>query len=127
MLSKPKRSKYGNVRVQLWGHSFDSKGEAARYWELAQMEKAGDISSLQVHYKFDLGVCKYEADFCYRDRQGSLVVEDYKSKPTRTAAYRIKKKLMKERYGVEITEVTGISSAAKAAVNYELNKLEITK
>lgn len=48
---------------------------------------------------------RYRADFTYRERDGRLVVEDVKSKPTRTREYLIKRKLMKERRGIDITEV----------------------
>lgn len=64
---------------------------------------------------------RYRADFTYRERDLTeetlaaskgwpceswrLVVEDVKSKPTRTREYLIKRKLMKERHGIDITEV----------------------
>jgi hypothetical protein len=34
-----------------------------------------------------------------------LVVEDVKSKPTRTKEYAIKRKMLKDRFGFDITEV----------------------
>ena len=46
--------------------------------------------------------CSYIADFCYI-RNGETVVED--AKGYRTEVYRIKKKLMLERYGIQIKEV----------------------
>jgi len=70
---------------------------------------AGVIADLLVHQRFCLDVngvhiCDYESDFSYR-RNGRLVVEDVKSRPTVTRLYRVKKKLMRAIHGVEIQEV----------------------
>lgn len=46
---------------------------------------------------------KYIADFTYRDSEGNFIVED--AKGFRTDVYKIKKKLMLWRYGIEIREV----------------------
>ena len=64
---------------------------------------------------------RYKADFTYyrppengshaaywADQTGTpwvLVVEDVKSRATKTQKYAIKKKLLKERFGLDITEV----------------------
>ena len=51
---------------------------------------------------------RYLADFTYyRDTGGSweYVVEDVKSKPTRTRVYLMKKKMMADRLGLDITEI----------------------
>ena len=109
-------TKYGNVRTTIDGIEFDSKHEATRYCELKYLERAGLIKNLrrQVPYmlipaqKKDGKViersCMYVADFVYEEN-GKEVVEDAKSEATRTAAYRIKKKLMLLNYGIEIKEV----------------------
>lgn len=47
--------------------------------------------------------CSYVADFVYTTRDGKLVVED--AKGFRTEAYKLKKKLMLWRYGIDIKEV----------------------
>ena len=52
----------------------------------------------------------YKADFTYRkkDENGQYtlyIVEDVKSRATQTAVYRMKRKLMQERKGIEIQEV----------------------
>lgn len=46
--------------------------------------------------------CSYIADFAYI-QDGAYVVED--TKGVRTEAYKIKRKLMLERYGIQIKEV----------------------
>lgn len=125
-----RRRKYGNTKIMVDGIQFDSKREAARYRELKLLERAGVISFLQRQTKFQLipdqhapsnavytkgprkgqrkpgklleKECSYIADFCYI-QNGETVVED--SKGYRTEVYRIKKKLMLERYGIQIKEV----------------------
>ena len=73
---------------------FDSQKEARRYDHLILRQQAGEIRDLRL-----------QADFTYKERDGRLVVEDVKSRPTRTREYLIKRKLMKDRHGIEITEV----------------------
>lgn len=125
-----RRRKYGNTKITVDGIQFDSKREAARYRELKLLERAGVISFLQRQAKFQLipnqyaqsdetytkgprkgqrkpgklleHECNYIADFCYI-RNGETIVED--AKGYRTEVYRIKKKLMLERYGIQIREV----------------------
>ena len=49
---------------------------------------------------------RYRADFTYHEgAQGVQVVEDVKSRATRTREYAMKKKLLKDRFGIDITEV----------------------
>lgn len=96
---------------------FDSQKEARRYDHLTIRQKAGEIHDLRLQVDFTLQeaytdpegrrvrAIRYRADFTYRERDGRLVVEDVKSKPTRTREYLIKRKLMKERRGIDITEV----------------------
>ena len=105
----PSPSKMHNVRTKVDGITFDSLSEARRYGELKIEERAGIIANLEVHKPFRLVVngihiCDYESDFTYR-RDGKLVVEDVKSQPTVTHAYRIKKKLMLAVLGITIQEV----------------------
>ena len=100
--ASPKPSKYKNVKT----NGFDSKKEAARYQDLVLLEKAGQIASLKTQVKFALVVysypiCNYISDFVYWEK-GDEVVEDCKG--IRTPVYRIKKKLMKAIYGIEIKE-----------------------
>lgn len=107
---------------------FDSKAEARRYDELMLMLKAGKIRNLKLQPQFTLQeayttpegnrvrAMRYQADFSY-DLEVSekcsglekfhyvFTVEDVKSRATKTRVYQIKKKLMRERLGIEITEV----------------------
>lgn len=107
--AKGKPSKYGNVKTTVDGMLFDSKREAARYKELQLMVRAKEISNLTCQVTMpinhnDQHICNYIADFRYYDnRKKMLVYED--SKGMRTAIYRLKKKLVRAFYGIEISEV----------------------
>lgn len=102
-------SKYHARRTQIDGIFFDSMGEASRYQELRLNEHAGQISNLRCHVKYALDVNRvrvgyYEADFVYVEN-GKEIVEDFKG--VRTPVYRLKKKMMKAIYGIEIFETGG--------------------
>lgn len=96
---------------------FDSKKEAERFDELMLLLKAEKISELRLQADFTLQeaytlpngnrvrAIRYKADFTYKDDNGNLVVEDVKSKATKTRVYGIKKKLMLEKFGIEIREI----------------------
>lgn len=96
---------------------FPSKNEARRFDELMLLYKAGKIFELKLQPQFTLqesyvtpeGVrvraIKYIADFSYNTGNG-YVVEDVKGgKATQTRVYKLKKKLMLDRFGITITEV----------------------
>jgi hypothetical protein len=106
--------------------TFGSKKEARRYDELMRKLKAGEIRDLKLQPQFTLQesfktpegkrvrAIRYVADFTYErptepDVTGEVhwlkVVEDAKSRPTKTQKYEIKKKLLLERFGLTIREV----------------------
>jgi hypothetical protein len=100
--------KYHNSKTSVDGIRFDSKREANRYMELKLLEKAGVIKDLrrQVPYVLINKSCygraiKYVADFVYYEGD-KLVVEDVKG--VRTPVYKLKKRLMAERFGIEVKE-----------------------
>lgn len=118
--------KYHNEPVMVNGIHFDSKKEANRFMVLMSMQSRGLIRglklqaqyTLQESYITDTGervrAIRYVADFAYEratepDCTGTVhwlpVVEDVKSRATRTAKYEMKKKLLRERFGLAITEV----------------------
>ena len=117
-----KKRKYNNIptkRASPEGTDikFDSKREAARFDELMLLLNTSRISDLKLQPAFTLQeayttvegkrvrAIVYRADFSYKDSDGKLVVEDVKSKATKTRVYAIKKKLMLERYGISIIEI----------------------
>lgn len=102
-------SKYGNVKIHLDGMTFASKAEADRYCDLRMLALAGRVTELVCQPVFPLminghTVCRYIADFQYIDEDGNKIIEDVKSKPTKTPIYRLKKKLMLAILGLSITE-----------------------
>jgi len=106
-----KMSKYRNVKVEVDNIRFDSKAEAERYWDLKQLERAGEISDLELQPAYPLlvqgvKIAVYKADFRYVDGEGEIVVEDVKSEATKTPVYRLKKKHIKAQYGIDIVEIT---------------------
>lgn len=103
-LPTKRKPKYGNKKVKADGMTFDSMKEYRRWIELNILEKAGHIVDLKRQVVFDLGVCKYKADFTYDafTGMGKIVVEDVKG--FRTQVYKLKKKLMKSVHGIDIKE-----------------------
>ena len=105
------KPKYGNTKIETTDGKFDSKLEYYRWCELKLLQKAKKITDLKRQVKFVLidkskygREISYMADFTYL--QGDkLIVEDTKSDATKTPLYRLKKRLMAERYGIEIKEV----------------------
>lgn len=103
-----KRHKYGAVPQTIDGLRFASSKEARRYAELKLLERAGEISDLQLQPRYPLTlngalICTYVADFAYHDKSGGRVTED--AKGYRTPVYRLKRKMFAAQYGYEITEV----------------------
>lgn len=112
---------------------FDSQKEARRYDFLIERERRGEIRDLRLQVDFTLQeaytdtegrrvrAIRYRADFTYCEppESGShaaywaeiagvpwvQVVEDVKSRATRTKEYAMKKKMLKDRFGLDITEV----------------------
>jgi hypothetical protein len=99
-------SKYGNKKVQIDMYVFDSELEAKRYKQLALLEKAGEISNLQLQVPFLLQESfrkngktyrkiEYIADFVYEEN-GQTIVED--TKGIKTDVFKIKQKLFEYKY-----------------------------
>lgn len=101
-----KRNKYGAKKTTIDGHKFDSLAEGRRYNVLKILEKAGEITDLELQPRHDLVVngkkCGfYKADFRYTEN-GKVVVEDVKG--MKTPVYNLKKKLVKAIYDIDIYE-----------------------
>lgn len=121
-----KERKYHNEPDSRGDLHFDSRKEARRFDELMVLLRAGRIRNLQLQRQYTLQesyvtetgervrAIRYVADFAYErpaepDCTGTVhwlpVVEDVKSRATKTAQYEMKKKLLRERFGLTITEV----------------------
>ncbi|ARP53659.1 hypothetical protein ALFP_1772 [Alcaligenes faecalis] len=110
------KRKYGNRKTVIDGHTFDSKREASRYGALKLLERAGQITDLELQPRFELipkqrradgkaeRACEYVADFRYTDtRTSQIVIED--AKGMRTRDYIVKRKLMLQVHGISVKEV----------------------
>ena len=103
-----KQNKYHNEKTKVGNITFDSKHEADRYFSLRLLERAGQIKNLQRQVKYEIvpkseygRALYYVADFVYEEN-GNTTVED--AKGVRTDVYRLKKRLLAERYGIIIKE-----------------------
>ena len=103
------KSKFRNIKVEIDGIRFDSRGESQRYVVLRDRVERGFITDLTCHVPYDLTVngvkvCRYVADFVYRDGD-QTVVEDFKSPATMTPIFRLKAKLMTAVHGIVVKTV----------------------
>ena len=111
VFSTRQTSKYNAQKVVTEDREFDSKLEFRRWNELKLLEKAGVIKELKRQVRLPL-ISKsrygkeiaYIADFTYFEGE-KFVVEDTKSEATKTPLYRLKKRLVAEKYGIVIKEI----------------------
>lgn len=100
------QSKYKNKKTQVDMYVFDSVKEAQRYKELKLLERAGEISNLELQPRFLLQESfkkngktyrkiEYVADFKYTEK-GKTIVEDVKG--LQTDVFKIKHKLFEKKY-----------------------------
>lgn len=107
---KKKRRKYGNEPTYIGWKKFDSRKEARFYEELMLRKRAGELKCVLRQVAFDLAdkeKLQYVADFvAIRPDNTIEAVYDVKSPATRESdKYKIKKKLMRELWDIEIQEV----------------------
>ena len=106
-----RKNKYGAIKTTVGGITFDSKLEAKHWIELCTLQKAGEISNLERQVSFPIvvnetKVCTMRPDFVYSNKNGVRVIEDTKSVITaKNPVYRLKKKLLKAIYGIDIIEI----------------------
>ena len=103
--------KYKNIKTVINGITFDSKKEAGYYGILRLKEKARLIQRFEMQVRYDLVVNNikigfYKADFVTYKHGKVFEVIDVKSEMTKKLpVYRLKKKLMKAIYGIDIVEI----------------------
>lgn len=101
-------SKYRAQPTTVDGTRFASKKEAKRYWTLKMLEKAGEITGLELQPKFPFKykgklMFTYRGDFQYKTKEGQTIIEDVKG--FKTPVYNLKKKIIETEYGFTINEV----------------------
>lgn len=124
-----KKSKYLSKKCEYNGIKFDSKKELNRYIALVDMYEHKEIDKLRRQVKYVLipaqrepstfnsrgtevkgktieRECSYIADFVY-EKDGKTVVEDVKGyrKGGAYAVFTIKRKLMLDKYGIQVQEI----------------------
>jgi hypothetical protein len=104
-------NKYKAIKTTVNNITFDSRAEANRYLTLKLLEKANYISDLKCQVPFTLfekspygRSLNYIADFSYVENN-NLIVEYVKSKATITPLYKLKKRILAEKYNIIIKEV----------------------
>lgn len=112
-----KQNKYHNQKCVYKGIKFDSKKEMGEYIKLELLQESKVIHDLRLQVEFEListfklndktyRKTVYIADFTYFDKENKLHVIDVKSEATRKdKTYRLKKKLMAWKHGIEIEEI----------------------
>ena len=99
-----KKSKYGAVKTQIDGHTFDSKKEADYYMELKMRLLAREIRGYCLQPIFILAAnLKYKADFIVFNNDGTTDIIDVKG--FKTKEYIAKKKVLEDKYKLKILEV----------------------
>lgn len=113
--TRSRKSKYGNRKVELDGHTFDSQMEARYYQQLVWLKQAKQIKDfkLQPRYRLLDGFEKngtrhrpidYIADFEIHNLDGSIEVVDVKGAVTQ--AFGLKRKMFEKKYPHKLTIVT---------------------
>lgn len=103
-------TKYKNKKVIFDGIEFDSRREFAYYLDFKKLQAAGEITHLEVHPTFVCGVngmkvCTYEADFAFKDKGRKRVIDVKSPATARLPVFRLKKKLVRALYGVDVEVV----------------------
>lgn len=112
-------NKFFNKKPIIDGIEFDSIKESKRYIQLKHLEETGEITHLRLQPKFTyyseniktkkgqpIVLFNYYADFEYCTDSGEYIVEDVKSEYTKKLpVYRLKKKLIEDRFKFEIKEI----------------------
>ncbi len=107
---KKKRNKYFNIKTEYRGRTFASEKEANHAYALDMAKKAMFPSQRVLHwipqipFKFSCGT-KMIVDFLvlYADSHYEIV-EIKGGNATKTQAYKIKKKMLRNEYGLEVIE-----------------------
>ena len=110
-IAADKPSKYRAKKCESWGIKFDSQRERDHFGELRMLERAGKIAQLEAHpsWSLDLNgvhIGHYSADAAYCEVRGEClgpqIIVDIKSKPTMTAASKLRIRLFEAIYQVKV-------------------------
>jgi hypothetical protein len=116
IVKKSKSSKFNNIKVEIDGHTFDSKKEAEYYGQLKIKKNAGLIKDFKMQVRYDIIVnnimiAKYFLDFLVEYNDGKIEYVDIKGKDAKsnkfikTGVFALKKRLVEAIYGINISMV----------------------
>ena len=106
------RNKDHAKKTMVNGKKYDSLKEGSKAMELEQLKKDKKIKGFEAHKKIELcgmngtRVCNYFADFVIEHNDGTTEILDIKSKITATPVFRLKFKLVEDKYKNEIKNGT---------------------
>lgn len=102
------RNKYHAKKTMVNGKKYDSLKEGSKAMELEQLKKNKAIKDFESHKKIELfgengtRVCNYFADFVIEHNDGTTEILDIKSKITATPVFRLKWKMVEDKYKDEV-------------------------
>ena len=116
VVDKTKSSKFGNTKIEIDGHTFDSKKEGEFYGSLKIKKNAGLIKDFKIQVQYDILVNKihiayYYLDFEIENNDGSFEYIDIKGKDKKsnkfikTGVFALKKRLVEAIYNIKIKMV----------------------
>jgi hypothetical protein len=116
IVNKSKSSKFGNVKVEIDGHKFDSRKESEFYGSLKIKKQAGLIKNfkMQVPYNIvvnNIHIANYFLDFEVENNDGTIEYIDIKGKDKKTnkfiktGVFALKKRLVEAIYGIKISMI----------------------
>jgi hypothetical protein len=116
IINKSKSSKFGNVKVEIDGHKFDSRKESEFYGSLKIKKQAGLIKNfkMQVPYNIvvnNIHIANYFLDFEVENKDGTIEYIDIKGKDKKTnkfiktGVFALKKRLVEAIYGIKISMI----------------------
>ena len=99
MSLRPLRNKYGNRKVTMFGHTFDSKGEAEFYMQLCEQHGRENVTLqprfvLQQDFRRDGK--SWQAIYYHGDFKVGNVVYDFKG--VETPVFKLKRKLFLKKF-----------------------------
>jgi hypothetical protein len=116
VVDKTKSSKFGNTKIEIDGHTFDSIKEGEFYGALKIKKNAGLIKDFKIQVKYDIlvnniHIAYYYLDFQIENNDGSFEYIDIKGKDKKsnkfikTGVFALKKRLVEAIYNIKIKMV----------------------
>ncbi|PPA70059.1 DUF1064 domain-containing protein [Jeotgalibacillus proteolyticus] len=129
------RSKYGNKKVKVDDHKFDSIAEAKYYKQLLWLQEHKEINFFRIQPPYLLqeafekdGIkhrrIDYSADFEIHHNDGSIEVVDVKTTATITETFKVKRKLFDRKFPHKFTVLIWVQELSQFIEFEEFKKLK---